>query len=341
MILESIPISRISLVSNIHDGYADGDGSDASDLAFTGTLNIYGEFASGSPVSYYQVHAAPWSGNPARGGAAPGGAGGPIAEPLFNYAVMLHSGGIVTVDAVQMGPFSSGGLTNLYATQEGRPGVPAGLLPPMPPGTLLAWSYNGLKVSADASKLVGASQGAVRLSVTGYDAAFAPVALPHNTADTLDLEIDTTPLTIAQINALSAFDSHGNPVSSTALGHCPVYMVGVGGYVVLNVTVSDDNGHLCSYALLPNFGHSLPPGTTTPGPRGYKTPFVPPPTPGPFGLPDFSRKELDGGTEDITFVIPENCCYDFRLDVRKRVTDGTHVSGTYTADFWTATVNVS
>lgn len=33
-----------------------------------------------------------------------------------------------------------------------------------------------------------------------------------------------------------------------------------------------------------------------------------------------------------------DCYYDFRLNVRKRVTDGHDVASTYAADFWTATL---
>jgi hypothetical protein len=331
-----------TLVSNIHEGYADGDGTNASDLAFTGGLNIYGEFAAGSTVSYYQVHAGDWSGNPARGGTAPASPGGPIGTPLYNYAVMDHGGGVITVDQVKMGPFNNGALTNLYATQEARPGVSPTLLPPMPAGTLLAWSFNGLKVSAGASAILGASQGAVELTVSGFDGSFAPVTLPSNTADTLDLEIDTTPLTTAKINSFKAFHADGTPVTSTAIGDCPAFLVGPGGYVVLNVTVADNNGHILYYELVPNFGHgSL--GVTTPDVRGYKSPvpLVPAPVPGPYSAPDVSQKEFDGGTEDITYVIPENCCYDFRLNVQKRTTNGSGNSGSFVADFWTATVNVT
>src|SRR5260370_22119501 len=60
-------------VDKIHQGYADGaPGSDTSDLAFGGTLDIYGGFAGGSGVSYYQVDAGQWTGEPARRGGAPG-----------------------------------------------------------------------------------------------------------------------------------------------------------------------------------------------------------------------------------------------------------------------------
>ncbi len=60
-------------VDTIHQGYADGTpGSDTSDLAFAGTLDIFGGFAGSSGVSYYQVDAAQWAGDPARGASRAG-----------------------------------------------------------------------------------------------------------------------------------------------------------------------------------------------------------------------------------------------------------------------------
>jgi hypothetical protein len=180
----------------------------------------------------------------------------------------------VTVEAVKMGPFTDPahpGKPNLYSTEEHRHLVPATLLPAFPAGTFMAWAYQGLKVTAPAATLAGGSVGAVRLAVAGFDRAFNPVALPANTYDHLTLEIDTTPLTAAHINSFLAFDSGGNPVTSTgSSADCPAFNVGPGGYVVLSVSVRDDNGHLCFYELVPNFGHGSS-GATVPDIRGYKT----------------------------------------------------------------------
>lgn len=326
-------------VANIHGGYADGfPGSDSSDMAFTSELRLYGEFASGSSVAYYQVNAGQWSGDPSRGGTAPG-SNTPIALPLYNTAVILN-GPVASFVPVKMGPFNANGLTNLYATQEQRPSVPAGLLPPLPAGTLVAWGYNGLKVDTNASNLLtGGNTGAVDLTMTGYDASFALLSLPSNTDDTLTLEIDTTPITTATINSLSAFTSGNIPVLPTESGNCPSYNIGPGGYIVLNVTVQDVNGHLFEYVVTPDYGSgSL--GTTSPGPRGYSE------SPGLFpggyaGPPDPALKSFEGGTENITYYPPENCCYDFRLDVGKRVTNGEFYPSLYTATFQTASINVS
>ena len=175
--------------------------------------------------------------------------------------------------------------------------------------------------------------------MTGYDASFVELALPPNTDDTLTLEIDTTPITTTTINSLRAFRSDGTEVFTTETGACPAYNIGTGGYVVLNVTVQDTNGHLFEYIVTPDFGSGSS-GTTTPGLRGYSTS----PTLFPIGYagpPDTSLKSFVGGTENITYYPPENCCYDFRLEVGKRVTDGEFFPSRYTATFQTATINVS
>ncbi|HEV2884992.1 MAG TPA: carboxypeptidase-like regulatory domain-containing protein, partial [Pyrinomonadaceae bacterium] len=344
-----------TLVNTILDGYAQGSvlGND-SDMAFTGALHIFGGFAPASPVAYYQVKAGLWSGNPSRGGVAPAGEGPPISSDLYNYAFMLHPGGIVSVDPVKMGPFTDPahpGIPNLYATEAHRHLVPAALLPAFPPGAFMAWAYSGLKVTAPASILAGGSLGAVRLGVAAFDAAFASMALPANTADHLTLQVDTTPLTAAHINAFKAYNSaHVEVLSTGDSVDCPAFNVGPGGYVELNVSVRDDNGHLCYYQLVPNYGHGST-GTCDPNVRGYRTPtpFVPAPFPGPYSEPQIAHvagdpstgKAFVGGTENIKFSPAVNCCYDFRLGVGKRVTTGYGWVGGYTADFWTATLKVT
>ena len=333
-----------TLVDNISGGYANGSGTgNDSDMAFTGALDIYGEFALASPVSYYQVLAGDWSGDPSRGGTAPSSPGTPIDLDLYNYAFMLHSGGTVTVEAVKMGPFSANGLNNLYATEEARSVVPATMLPAFPAGSFIGWAYSGRKVYAEASNLAGGSLGGVSLAVAAYNAAFATVPLPANTDDSLTLEIDTNNLSTAHINQFKAYKADGTEVQSTSGStNCPAFDVGPNGYVVLNATVTDDNGHLCLYQMVADYGHGFS-GTTVPNVRGYKTatPFMPHPVPGPYTEPDVAHKAFVGGTENITFYPTADCCYSFNLNVQKRCTDGYSILSSYTADFWTATIKIS
>jgi hypothetical protein len=328
-------------VNHIHGGYADGvAGTDTSDMAFAGQLDIYGEFAAGSPVAYYQVDAGQWTGNPSRGGTAPA-TSTPISAELWNTAVIVHPVGPATFVPVKMGPFSHGGLTNLYATQEARPTAPTGTglspFPAMGPGDFLVWAYNGLKVSTNASALIGGGTvGGVDLMIAGYDSSFALVSVTPN--DPLTLEIDNLGLTQATINSLTAFRAGGTLAPGTG-GDCPAYDLGPGGYVVLNVTVTDANGHLFEYEISPDFGSGSS-GTTTPGLRGYSQ--APGTFPGPYaGKPNTGQKSFAGGSEDIRFYPAVDCCYDFRLYVGKRVTNGYWFPSLGTATFQTATLKVS
>jgi hypothetical protein len=335
-------------VDLIHEGYAEGaPGTADSDEAFWSTLDIYGEFAPTSKVAYYQVNADQWSGDPARGG-APLGAPVSLDAPLYNWVAIWHKAtNTVTFHTVKMGPFNHGGHTNLYFTQEERESNVAGSppeVPPFPPyvaGDLITWGFEGRKFNADASQLIaGGVNGGVTLSVVGYAAKFATVALSANPDDHLTLLIDNTAaVSVAHINSLEAFTSGGTKVTSEDVGSCPGFNIGAGGYIVLNVTVSDVNEHIAAYVIEPDYGHGLIGPPTTPGERDYAPAASFPPS--PYEAPNTAEKAFGGGTENITFHPTEDCCYDFRLEVRKRVTNGSGSPGTYTGDFWTAMIRVS
>ncbi len=175
----------LTTVDKIHGGYADGQlmaaPTNESDMAFAGALHIYGEFASTPSVAYYQVNAGHWSGNPSRSGIPPTSAP-PISNDLYNMITIVHKDGTDESRTVKMGPFSSGGLTNLYATQEHRRFVTPSAEMPAIPGydpvvDSLFWIYNGLKVSAYASNLIGTTVGAVDLTITAYDSSFSAYIL--------------------------------------------------------------------------------------------------------------------------------------------------------------------
>jgi hypothetical protein len=335
-------------VDLIEEGYADGaTGSADSDLAFWNTLDIYGEFAAGSKVSYYQVMADQWTGDPARGGTALG-APASIDAPLYNQVAIWHKATkTVTFHTVKMGPFNHGGHSNLYFTQEERASNVEGSppeVPPFPPyeaGDEILWSFDGRKVYTDASQLVdGGVNGGVTLTVLGYTAKYGSVALEANPDESLTLLIDNTAaVTTAHINKLQAFTAKGEEVTSEDIGECPGFDIGPGGYIVLNVTVNDTNEHIASYLIEPDYGHGLVGPETEPGERNYQPPATFPPL--PYEAPDTAVKAFGGGTENIMFHPTADCCYDFRLVVAKRVTNGSVSPGFYTADFWTAMIRVS
>jgi hypothetical protein len=335
-------------VDTIHEGYADGSlGTRSSDLAFWAGLDIYGEFAPSSNVACYQVNAQQWNADPARGG-VPVGMATPISAPLYNQVVIWHQAtNTVTFDWVKMGPFSQGGLSNLYFTQDQRAAQKVGFPPDIPPfpayaaGDAIVWSFEGRKVDADASALVaGGANGGTTLSVTGYSSAFALQSLTSNPDDHLTLLVDnSSAVSTARINSLHAFNAGGTEVlTSGGSTDCPAYDVGPGGYIVLNVTVTDANAHLEAYVVETDFGHGSS-GTASPGERDYQPPDSFPA--GYAGPPNTTLKAFAGGTEDITFHPTVDCCYDFRLNVAKRVTNGSGSPGFYTPDFWTATIKVS
>jgi hypothetical protein len=332
-----------TLVDTIHDGYADGNtGAYNSDMAFWDGLDIYGSFASG--VGYYQVNAGQWTGDPARGGTPPGSSP-QITPDLYNTVVILHqtTTNAVTVDSVKMGPFNHGGLTGLYATQEQRNSAPAPW-PPLPahnPGDAVIWGFEGRKVNADAASLIGgATSGGVTLSMTAFDASFNPIALPPNPDDHLTLEIDDAgTVTTGHINSVRVYNADHSEVHSTGTGNCPEYQIHPGGYVVLNITVKDDQEHIGFYVVSPEFGHASI-GTTTPGQRNYQPPPLVAFPGAPFKAPNTGLKSFGGGTEDIYFYPTESCCYDFRLYAWKRVTNGSDTPSEYTADFWTVLIKI-
>ena len=330
-------------VDKIHEGYADGFmGSDTADLAFAGNLDIYGGFAPTSNVKYYQVEAGQWSGDAARGGIAPGSST-PLSATLNNYLFVFDaSANLVFHGPITMGPFSHGGLTNLYATEDSRAGAPTGTglnpLPATPPGGFSLWAYEGLKVSTGSGNLIGGgSFGSVDLTMNGFDSAFNPVALVPDAA--LTLTVDNTGITTAKINSLTAWQSPGVPAPFTSGGECAAYDVGPTGFVTIDVTVSDGNGHLWEYEVDAEWGHGHSATVTPPGNRGYASGG---PWPGlPYKAPNLGQKSFGGGEEAMNYTPTTSCCYEFRIRAGKRVTDGYNYPSLGDYDFWTISLSIS
>jgi hypothetical protein len=332
--------TRVGLVTvdQIVDGYTNWWGGDAIDAAFGGTLDIYGAFAPGTNVSYYQVDAGQWSGDPARGGTAPASSS-PLAADLYNYAYIYDSTpALVFSGPIKMGPFNQGGLVNLYATQEARqsgptpPGLPP--FPGVPAGGFVLWAYADRKVYTSSSTLVGGSPtGAVDLTLVGYDAALNPVTLTPDAP--LTLTVDNTDLS-ATVGVISAFKSDGTAATLTNGGECPAYNLGPGGYVQIPVTVTDSNGHLYAYYLDAEHGHGVSDTVTPPGLRAYVTnPLV-------IGSdPNYGQKSWVGGSEVMTYYPPVDCCYEFRIRAGKRITDGYGGFGLGDRDFRTISLKVT
>jgi hypothetical protein len=334
------------------DGYYNNiGGGDSEDLAFAGNLKILGGFAPGSNVAYYQVITAQWTGDPARTAATPTGPTAPLGADLVVPVFIWRASpapGHLEVHWIKMGPFSHGGLSNLYSLPDARASAPTGTgLDPMPVlnagDIFFGYSDPMAIVWTDAPNLIaGAAVGTVNLEVAGYDASFAAVGLVPDPP--LTLTIDNTPLTNANIVSLSleAHLADGTLVTSTSGGDCPAYVIGVHGYLQWTVNVTDTNGHICEYEMEADFGHALV-GATQPGLRGYSQSaafFNAQTIGGTASPPDQAHKAFYGGLDIYRYFPTEDCCYDLRLTVDKRVTNGTWFPSLYTADFQTVTVKI-
>jgi hypothetical protein len=116
--------------------------------------------------------------------------------------------------------------------------------------------------------------------------------------------------------------------------------VGPGGYILIDVTVSDANGHLLGYYVNAEYGHGHEAAVTPPGNRGYiSNPLVSGPD------PNYAQKSWIGAEEIMTFPAssdvpspPPDCCYEFRIRAAKRVTDG-YTSPTF-ADYDFQTISL-
>ena len=361
--------------AHITGGYAVGTpGTDDSDQAFydggTG-LDIYGGF--GDPtVAYYQVNTALWGGDPSRGGTPPA-TSTLLAATLQNYVFILPSGSTTPSFSgyVVMGPFNHGGLLNLYATPQARagqtiPGLPA--FPPHAPTDAIIWASPQLLISCGAYSLIGGSSaGSVDLTLNAFDTAFHSVNLPPppagspapDTSAILTLTIDNVPLGNGLLT-LNAYTATGGSPPSSGTGDCPAFDVGPGGYVVISTTVSDANGHLCEYYVDAQYGHDHEVPVADPGQRGYRiNPLL---SAAPAGVchagdPDYACKGWVGGSDLAYFPwapggaspttsptnglpfgpsnLPPDCCYEFRLRLRKRVTNGYSAQSFYDGDFQT------
>ncbi len=329
------------------------DGGDNSDVAFQGSLWLYAAVAPGA-FDYYQVNGSVWNAPEFRGGTKPPAAAAPavapVAAPLWLPAWIYDPAtGTTTYHSVQMGPFTANGYTGLYATPAARQNLPAppGLaaFPPVPPGGEVFWGYQGLVlVAQDITLLGGIPFGAVDLTLIGFDQAFNPVAVTPDAP--LTLAIDSTPLTTQSVGTITAWTAPGHSALQTGTGDCPAYDVGPSGFVDVPVTVQDSNGFLCEWELQAQYGNGHAVAVAPPAPFGYKVN-----APSGALAPDYPAASWTGGSETLTFpgnslggALPPDCCYEFRLYYRKRVTDGGYWpadAGLVEGDFQTISLKFS
>jgi hypothetical protein len=278
----------------------------------------------------------------------------------LSSTVVIYRNATNTFDyiPVALGPCSFIGINNLYMTTSQRMNPPAGVTglgstPTLNPGDfVVTWSNAGRIMAAPASALVSPQAGGgVSLWAVAYDAAGTELLLVNN--NPLTLMIDTRDLSQAVIDSLLAFDKNGNPVglSGSSTTECPAYHIGPDGYLLLHVTVTDNdpgptqsvNEHLLGYQIDTQFGHGSTSVPTSPAHRGYAQ------APGTFTgvdagylVPNTAQVSFVGGGDTIQINPKVSCCYDFQLWAGKRTTDGQDFFGTWTNyDFQTATIDVS
>jgi len=187
------------------------------------------------------------------------------------------------------------------------------------------------------------------------------VTSARNSGTKPPLMIDSSGLSAARIDSLSAFDVNGNsvPLTGSSTVQCPAYHIGPKGYLLLHVTVTDNdlsssmslNEHLYAYEIDTQFGHGSTSVPTAPAHRGYgQAPgtFTPPSAgqlygiDGGYGAPDTALVSFVGGGDTIQISPQVSCCYDFQLWAGKRTTDGETYFCTWgNYDFQTATIDVS
>lgn len=306
-------------------------GGDNTNVAFQGQLWLYAAVALDA-FKYYQVNGSVWNAPKARGGTQPPPPGSAAATPIGSalwLPVWIYDpvANTTTGYNVQMGPFAANGYSNLYATTEARQTLPAppGLapFPTIPPSGQVFWGEEGLVLIAmDTTILGGVPFGAVDLTLVGFDQAFNPVGT-EVPGGPLTLTIDSTAMA-QSVNGITAWTSPGVPAMQNGNVECPAYDVSPNGFVLISVTAQDNNGFVCQYELESQYGHGNAPVVTPPGLRGYVTN----PTPAPTNA-NYATASWVGGTETIMFPAnpgsgtpPADCCYEFRLYYRKRVTDG-------------------
>jgi len=346
------------LVSDITYGYADGTaGNDASNMAFAGSLNLYGAISSN--IAFYQVVAGLWGGdaNPARGGTPPV-TSAPLAlsTQLISYAFIYRGAThTVEIDPVVLGPCSFNGYNNLYMTLAQRQNAPGavttqlGAFPSIDTGAgdfLIGWSDSGLMLTAPAQSLIGgAATGGVDLTINAYDIGGNPITLVTDAP--LTLMVDTTSYNYS-LALTGVYNSDGTPANQTTISGsaCPAYQITTsdGGYVLLHVNVNDPNGHLYEYMIQTQYGNgTLPALVTNPAYRGYAqnpSTFTAPSVGQPYGVdpgygvpndtyvaptimvPQPQNWTFVGGGDTIQVKVTQSCCYDFQLWAGKRVTDG-------------------
>jgi hypothetical protein len=300
-------------------GYANGTlGTPESNIAFTGTLDLYGSFVGdvNGGVAFYQVLAGAWTGsnfsgapasgpNPARGGSPPS-VYAPQSPTLVDSVTILRHGGKLDQVPVVLGPCTFKGQSDLYMTRAQRQNAPAavtaqiGTFATLNPGDILiGWGAPELILIVESANLISpATTGGVTLNVNPFDIngnslTRLPTVPPFEFGPALTMMIDTSyQPTTAKIDwsKSNVYDANGNVVlpSASTTTACPGYQIPTAtGYVLLHVDVVDDPGHLCEYWIVTQYGADTTATGTLPSDRDYAqapSSFLAAASPPPYGV---------------------------------------------------------
>ena len=288
------------------------------DLAFGGTLELYGLFGELSGARYYKIN---WVNDETL-------ATGSISDPLFKKNYLIVGTGI-EIHPIQMGPkdvpTAPVPLNGVYDLDERLDGEQ---IPEQPPGKFYStyWTELGLRALWNTRDLL---DGNYTLSVQAWDALGNVLPASANDFATLNLHlVNTLPKAhIHSIRYLGAVPPGGavalsdaDPCQTVVLNH--ISSDTSDDNLQFEITADHPTGFLRSYKLFAWHGHNTEDGVIVDDTYPFSQT---PPNPGFFDTPS-----------GINYA---TCAYRFRLRVEPRITDGYHIIYAR-EDNWYASISV-
>lgn len=290
------------------------DHSLGPDLAFGGTLDLYGLFGELGGARYYRIS---WINDdipppPECDPSLCDHRTGSISNPLFKKNYLITGAGI-EIHRIQMGPknlvTAAGPLNGVYDLEESLVGEPI----TGHPGELHSnyWTELGLRAKWYTGDLI---DGNYTLSVQAWDALGNPLATSTNPFATLNLHLVNTPPE-ARIHTIRYLGSPGAVVLSDA-SPCQTVVLNLispdasDDSLQFEITAEHPTGFLRAYQLSAWHGHDMFDGVIAADTYASPAPHFsqPPPNPGYFDTPS-----------SISYT---SCAYRFHLRVWPRITNG-------------------
>lgn len=316
-----VPAGKLGLTKPPGPGHSLGP-----DLAFGGTLDLYGVFGEDGGARYYKIN---WVWVDNRGREVTGS----ISDSLFKKNYLITSAGI-EIYRIKMGPKNvvtdAGFLNGVYDLDESLVGEPIDVHR----GKFHSnyWTELGLRAQWNTS---GLTDGKYTLAVQAWDALGNELPNSENPFATLNLQLVNTPPE-ARIHNLQYLGTPPGSRGETVLDEDDACQTGF--IDLISPKTSDDNlqfeitahhptGFLRAYELFAWHGHNTRDGaivadTYSPSPPHFAQP---PPNPGIFKTPSSIRYAT--------------CAYRFRLRVWPRITDGYRIIH-IRDDNWYASISV-